>query len=481
MACAKAVVLLSVILCCSLLVSVSGFYPTFEVSHHPGRTHYRNSFSYQQGRSQGLVLLLLAWIRSSHRDNNCSDGSSLIFGTTTTTTTTTITRKSVPYGHRIRGRQHLTLCFVRKPIRPRSSSQPLDTTEELPDDQTNGNDTSSSVAYTLDPTSPKAKDIIFNTLRLSSQQYDQIVMLSQLIVQWNDSVNLISRKDCTVGVVFGRHILPSLALLNLPNSPMLPSSGNDDDAGDREVTKQIIDVGTGGGFPGLPLAIAYPQHQFLLVDSTGKKLQVVKAIADELGLTNVKTYHGRVEEMMYLTEEGGTDSHTDESAMGNRSRHKRRYHVCLGRSVAPLPKFCSWIHELLRKEDGHLVYIIGGEIEEWISDKVQVDVPLQNLIPLQDDNNNVGSTHWSEKRALVFSESSVANIGEPLRKKSSIKNNIMIPPPSSSSRVGSKPKPRAFEETIKPAKGQWKKKDRSIPRQRGYENFKRFDTSIDGK
>jgi len=125
--------------------------------------------------------------------------------------------------------------------------------------------------------------------------------------------------------------------------------------------------------------------------------------------------------------------------------------------------------------------IIGGEIEDWISDKVQVDVPLQNLIPLQDDNNNVGSTHWSEKRALVFSESSVANIGEPLRKKSIIKNKIMIPPPSSSSRVGSKPKPRAFEETIKPAKGQWKKKDRSIPRQWGYENFKRFDTSIDGK
>jgi len=332
----------------------------------------------------------------------------------------------------------LTECnaFPRKPIRPTSSySQPGEEEEEEERPRFE-NDGITTADFTLDPTSEKSKEIIIDTLRLSSQQYDQIAKLSQLIVQWNDSVNLVSRKDCSPDVVFGRHILPSLALLNLPD---FLNNGEQ---------KQVIDVGTGGGFPGLPLAIAYPQHQFMLVDSTGKKLQVVQAIAEELGLSNVQTHHGRVEEMI--------DYHI---------QHKRRYHFCLGRSVAPLPKFCSWIHGLLRKEDGKLVYIIGGEIEDSVSSQVLSETPLQELIP----------SMRSEKRALLFNESSIARFGgEPSRKKTTTKKMGTL--------VGSKPKPRP-EESIKfkkPAKGEWKKKDRSIPRQSGYESFKRFD-SIDGQ
>ena len=316
----------------------------------------------------------------------------------------------------------------------------------------NDGNTTSSVNYALDPTSQQAKDIIQGTLNLSSEQYNQITKLSKLIVQWNDSINLISRKDCTVDVVFGRHVLPSLALLKLPNSPFVvsdtPASGADTTAISIHV-KYVIDVGTGGGFPGVPLAIACPLCQFTLVDSVGKKLKVVQTIADELGLTNVQTHHGRVEDMIYLPN-------------GN---HKRKYHVCVGRSVAALPKFCSWIDQLLREENGKLVYIIGGDIEDMVASKVMTDEPLEDLLDLK------GS---SDKRTLVLSELSVAQIAE----ESGEKRAAVVP----SLKTGGTPKPRAkkvetdgpFE---KPAKGEWKKKkDNSVPKQRGYEGFKRFDS-----
>jgi len=177
---------------------------------------------------------------------------------------------------------------------------------------------------------------------------------------------------------------------------MNPTHDDDnDDYEDKEIgRKQIIDVGTGGGFPGLPLAIAYPQHRFLLVDSTGKKLQVVKAIAEEIGLQNVQTHHGRVEEMIhsYPTIEDDTRA--------NIVTHSRQYHVCLGRSVAPLPKFCSWIQELLRKDDGMLIYIIGGEIEDLVSERVMADVPLQELIPRTIATTK--SKHYFQTKNLTY-------------------------------------------------------------------------------
>jgi 16S rRNA (guanine527-N7)-methyltransferase len=379
----------------------------------------------------------------------------------------------------------VTQCYARKPIRPFSSIQPSAEEEEGEGAEDQGNDynenTITAAAFSLDPKSAKAKQIILNTLGLSLQQYYQILMLSQLIVQWNESVNLISRKDCTKDVVFGRHILPSLALVNLPNSPLNPTNDDDDDTAIGG--KKIIDVGTGGGFPGLPLAIAYPQHRFLLVDSTGKKLQVVKAIADEIGLQNVQTHHGRVEEIIH------SYPIIEHDTTAKFITHSRRYHVCLGRSVAPLPKFCSWIQELLRKDDVMLIYIIGGEIEDLVSERVMADIPLQELLPITDSTDNVGKQvlSWSEKRALVFPESSVARIGEPLqRRKIKPTTKPQISPTSSSIDNNRKPKPRPSETAFnndsnndrkRLVKGQWKKKDPSIPKQRGYENFKRFDTN----
>ncbi len=112
---------------------------------------------------------------------------------------------------------------------------------------------------------------------------NQLEKLHQLDVQyqhWNEHLNLISRKD--MGHLYERHVLHSLAILKI-----LPAADH----------LSIVDVGTGGGFPGIPLAIARPKQVFHLVDSTGKKIKAVREISDALGLENVVTHHARIEKL----------------------------------------------------------------------------------------------------------------------------------------------------------------------------------------
>jgi len=160
----------------------------------------------------------------------------------------------------------------------------------LLDNEQDTSSSSSSLSFAIDPTSETAKRIVSEKLQLSSEQYQQLAELAVLVNDWNSHVNLISRKDCSRDVIFGRHILPSLAPLAILNN---------DDNNDSPLTlsagQRVCDVGTGGGFPGIPLAIARPDVDFLLIDSVGKKIKVVQDIADQLGLNNVKTYHGRAE------------------------------------------------------------------------------------------------------------------------------------------------------------------------------------------
>ena len=197
---------------------------------------------------------------------------------------------------------------------------------------------------------------------------------------------------------------------------------------------KVIDVGTGGGFPGLPLAIVYPEAEFMLVDSVGKKLKAVEEMARELDLTNVRIHHGRAEEM------------TDDILEG--SRHRGAYDVCLGRSVAALPKFCFWISELIKPESGRLVYIIGGDIEDALLAQVESDVAIDNVLA-QDGA--------SDKRILTFNQEAVARIaaasGEVKRKRG-------------------KPKAKVVRNKQK-AKGQWKKRENK-PKQRGFDDFQRY-------
>ena len=143
----------------------------------------------------------------------------------------------------------------------------------------------------------------------SPVQLQQLAALQDVYTEWNAKINVISRKD--IGSLYERHILHSLAI-----------------AAAFEFTPgmEIIDIGTGGGFPGIPLAIFFPGARFHLVDSIGKKIKVVEAVAKAAGLTNVTTQHGRAEEIK-----------------------GRKFDVAVSRAVAPLETLWTWTRPLLRK------------------------------------------------------------------------------------------------------------------------------------
>ena len=299
---------------------------------------------------------------------------------------------------------------------------------------------SSSLNFALSPTSEEAKRIVREKLGLSSEQYQQLAKLAVLVDDWNTKINLISRRDCSKDVVFGRHILPSLAPLAVLSSEQ---DRNSETGMLLELSEgqAVCDVGTGGGFPGLPLAIARPDVDFLLVDSIGKKINAVQDMADTLGLTNVKTYHGRAE-----------------SVSGD-------FSWVVGRSVSALPTYCFWIHHLLKKESGKLVYLIGGEIDEDILDEAVLDEDIEDLLDVPD---------ISDKRVLVFPKQAVDLLAE-------VSGEVLKVPKRGGGQGGggknnksrSKKNPRKQNNN---AKGQWAKRDSSSVKDRGFSNFQRFDS-----
>lgn len=150
--------------------------------------------------------------------------------------------------------------------------------------------------------------------------------MQEIYSEWNAVVNLISRKDFEHFAE--RHLLHSLSLaFYLKLKP-----GN-----------RVMDIGTGGGFPGIPLAVMYPEVSFLLVDSIGKKIKVVNAVVERLGLTNVKTLHGRAEEV------------------------KGRYDIAVTRAVAPLSSLVGWCTRPKLKING-LYCLKGGDLREEVEE-----------------------------------------------------------------------------------------------------------------
>ncbi|HTD92635.1 MAG TPA: 16S rRNA (guanine(527)-N(7))-methyltransferase RsmG [Chitinophagaceae bacterium] len=142
----------------------------------------------------------------------------------------------------------------------------------------------------------------------SPAQLSQYTALQDLYREWNAMINVISRKD--IDSLYERHVLHSLAIAA---------------AFDFKPGMEIIDLGTGGGFPGIPLAIYFPEVSFVLVDSIAKKLKVVDAVASALELKNVTTRHSRIEDI-----------------------RNRKFDFVVSRAVAPLKDLWSWSRPLLK-------------------------------------------------------------------------------------------------------------------------------------
>ena len=144
---------------------------------------------------------------------------------------------------------------------------------------------------------------------LSEEQKSQFQLLETLYKDWNEKINVISRKD--IDEFYERHVLHSLGIAKI----MEFADGT-----------KVLDIGTGGGFPGIPLAILFPNVEFTLVDSIGKKITVVNAVAESLGLKNVKAYHERAEKI------------------------KDKVHFVVSRAVTQMPVFLRWLKGKFEKE-----------------------------------------------------------------------------------------------------------------------------------
>jgi 16S rRNA (guanine527-N7)-methyltransferase len=142
----------------------------------------------------------------------------------------------------------------------------------------------------------------------SEKQIQQFAALQDLYTEWNARINVISRKD--IGSLFEKHVLHSLSIAAVMDFP--PES-------------EVIDIGTGGGFPGIPLAIFFPEARFHLTDSIGKKLKVVEAVREAIGLNNLTIQHIRAEEI-----------------------RNRKFDFAVSRAVAPLKDLWQWSRPLLK-------------------------------------------------------------------------------------------------------------------------------------
>jgi len=183
---------------------------------------------------------------------------------------------------------------------------------------------------------------------LSGEQREKLAQLKAVYEHWNNQINVISRKD--MDDFYERHVLHSLAIAKVINF--------------RPGTK-ILDIGTGGGFPGIPLAILFPECHFFLVDSIGKKIKVVKEVATELGLKNVRAAHERAENI------------------------KEKFDFVVSRAVTAMPRFLPWTNNKFLKEQNNsypngIFYLKGGDLTEELKG-IRQDMEIVDLTKFFDE------------------------------------------------------------------------------------------------
>lgn len=195
--------------------------------------------------------------------------------------------------------------------------------------------------------------------QLSGVQREQYGALYELYAEWNAKINVISRKD--IENLYEHHVLHSLAIAKIMR--FVPGT-------------TVVDVGTGGGFPGVPLAIMFPECRFHLVDSIGKKLKVAQSVADSIGLGNVTTQHVRMEEV------------------------KERYDFVVSRAVMPLVDLVKLTRKNVSKEQRNslpngLICLKGGELQAEIA-------PMRNIATLYDVSDFFEEEYFKTKKAVYL-------------------------------------------------------------------------------
>ena len=193
--------------------------------------------------------------------------------------------------------------------------------------------------------------------KLTTDQREKFAQLKELYTFWNEQINVISSKD--MDQFYEHHVLHSLAITNVINF----KDGS-----------HILDVGTGGGFPGIPLAIMFPNCKFYLVDSIGKKIKVVNEVIEALGLTNVKAVHQRAEQ---VTE---------------------KFDFIVSRAVTQMPVFISWVRKRLKKQQinglpNGILYLKGGDLSEEMK-------PIQTFYHIYDISDNFKEPFFETKKVV---------------------------------------------------------------------------------
>ncbi len=191
------------------------------------------------------------------------------------------------------------------------------------------------------------EEILFYFPELSKEQQHQFAVLERLYANWNQKINVISRKD--MDHFYERHVLHSLGIAKV--NPFLPET-------------KVLDVGTGGGFPGIPLAILFPSTHFYLIDSIGKKIKVVDEVIHTLGLKNLTARHLRAEEFQHSVD------------------------FVVSRAVTRMAAFVPWVEGKILKNGRHqmangILYLKGGDLTEELTPFPKATIhPLNNYFNL---------------------------------------------------------------------------------------------------